>query len=161
AAAQTRLAVAEDIPGKAEPPGQVVVVPARAVRWYPGVPAERYPRRCIAELRRSYSVAEVRNREPLNPAAHLVPRGRWLIAQPQVKGQWRAHFECVLEEQSRVGRPVVPILAGPLVEGSQLAQQEICNGVAGSGRGVCPKHIVAGPAELVHDIHTIAGDLPS
>src|SRR5262245_40157799 len=82
-----------------------------------------------------------------------MPRRRRFKPHPHIQHKTLVDFEVVLEEERRVGGPIVFVFSRSLVEGSDSAQEEISHRIAGD---VAIEDEVAGPAELIRNIHSIA-----
>src|SRR4030095_2569874 len=158
-AAQARLAIAKHIPREAEPSAKDVVVSQNAIFRHARVTSEQYAGRRIGELGSPDAGDKVWNCEALNSPPHLVPGWRRLIPQAQVQRQARMYLVVVLDQQCRVSGTVVLVLTRSLVEGCQLTEQKVRNGMSGPEGGVRGEHIVTCATEFVHNIHSIAGDL--
>src|SRR5262245_61184296 len=87
-----------------------------------------------------------------------MPWRRRLKPHPHIQSETLVDLEVVLEEERRVGGPIVLVFSRPLVEGSDSPQVDIGHRVASD---VAVEDEVAGPAELIRNIHSIPRDLPA
>src|SRR5262249_56088326 len=85
-----------------------------------------------------------------------MPWWRRFIPHPHIQRKTVVDFEVVLEEERRVGGPIVLVFSSPLIKRPDAAQEEIGHRIAGD---VAVEDEVTGPAELIRNIHSIPRDL--
>src|SRR5215472_5988570 len=152
-AAETGLAVAEHVPGKAHARSEIVHAVAQAIVGKALIAGEKEPSRCIGKYRGMHAGGEIREAE-LRPAIlDFAPRQPRFPAQTQIDGESAMQSKVVLHIQSCKNVPIVLELSRALPKSgipavvTQLARQQTADPVETE---FCRLE------ELVADVHAAA-----